>query len=211
MGDQSGLPRINEITAYLNRYAPETAAALKERSGDVADLMTCGIWGGDDDDLSLDQVRAGLAARAEVLDLALTELIAHSESDTLLVKRRLLLLRRVRFASAALGAVGSSGVVVSTLAKPMATIVIGVLTLCATLATLLADTLILGQRGNEAALRDASATLMRASGEGALIRQLLKVLGKTDFQVDEMRQLLADANRLFSELIQARSTLAAAN
>ena len=70
-----GLPRINEVTAFLESHAPERFARLAQKPL-TADLMTPGVQGGEPDRQSGPETRASLAARAEVLATALDEAIA---------------------------------------------------------------------------------------------------------------------------------------
>lgn len=210
MGAQKALPRINEAAAYLNEYAPSSAASLEQRGGEVAELVRPGVYGGLAEE-AVDGPRVGLSARADVLSVALKDAVSRSQRLVDKVEERLSLLKRVRFVSAVLAAVASSSVLPAAFAPMPVRIVAGILALGSSVAALSADTLVLGPNIKERDLTDTASTLQKVSGEGALTQRLLIVLSRTNYDVDEMRQILADANRLFGELMAALARIPDAN
>lgn len=205
MGESLGLPRINEVVYYLDRFAPEVKASLLENSPELRDLLQPGRTGGNVEATSADLQREGLIARAQVLDATLKQAIVDAESDLRLIAERLARLKTTRFAALVSGAVASSGVLATALSAPVATLVAGGLALAASLAGLAADNLILGQKSNEAGFREAAGTFSRVVTEGSMLRKLLSAISATSFDPDEMKLLLADANALFQRFIQQRS------
>jgi hypothetical protein len=206
MGETIGLPRINEVAAYLDRYAPQVQAALRQREPAVSDLLITGTFGGDED-AENKALRDGLVVRAKVLDSALEEAIGQSKIDVAAISARLSSLKRMRFAALLFGAVGSSSVIATAFAKPLAAVIGGVLALLASIAGLAAENLVLGQKNSEDTLRSTVSTLSRVIGEGSLTRKLLAALQSVEFDVVEMRNVIADANKLFGDLIAARAVL----
>jgi hypothetical protein len=208
MGEQLNLPRINEIAAYLDKFAPSVQAALRKSAPETSELLKSGTVGGDDTSTE-NAVRAGLIARAKVLDAALAEAITQSQSDVSAIEQKLSRLKKMRFVSLICGAVGSSAVLAAAFTKPLAVVVAGSLALIASVTGLAAENLILGQKNSEDKLRDTGATLARVIGEGTLTRKLLVALQSIDFDPDELKTVIADANKLFGDLVAARSSLVA--
>lgn len=206
MGDTLGLPRINEVAAYLDRYAPSLQTELRGQGSEIATLTEVGVWGGDDEVLDQEK-KSGLILRAKILDAALGEAIAQSEQLLVTVTDKLNTLRRTRFASLLFGAIGSSSVIALAFTKPMATLIAGALALIANVVGLAAESLVLGQKNSEGTLREAGAVLARVNGHGALTRKLLAAMNETDFNADEIRSLIAEGNALFGELMAAREKL----
>ena len=206
MGETIGLPRINEIAAYLDRFAPQVQATLRQQEPTATELLITGTCGGDDD-ASDKALRDGLVVRAKVLDSALEEAIGQSKIDVATISARLSGLKRMRFAALLFGAIGSSSVIATAFAKPLAAVIGGVLALLASIAGLAAENLVLGQKNSEDTLRATVSTLSRVIGEGSLTRKLLAALQSVEFDVAEMRTVIADANKLFGDLMTARSVL----
>jgi hypothetical protein len=208
MGEQTGLPRINEVAAYLNQYAPAVADRLKEQGGGIALLVEEGVVGGDQ--TVEDHVqRTMLNQRAVVVEQALTSALTDCRVDATSATSRLRRLKVVRFVSSVFAAIGSSSVIGATFVGAAATVAAGIVTLLATLSSLFADNVVLGSRDAEQILRDAAMTIQKLSGEAELTRRWLDALRSIEgYDTDQMQQVLSDANQLFHNLIEARAKIA---
>jgi hypothetical protein len=203
---QSSLPRINEVANFLSKYATPAQRSLSERGGEIAELVEPGTFGGTEE-IDESRMREGLTARATVISEALREAIILSEGDISEVKRRLRLMKRVRYVGLILGAVSASAVIGSAFSGKTATLIAGVIALGSNLLALTADQLILGPKTGEDSLRAASSTMVRVIGEGHLMQQLLTTFLKINFESSEIRQVIEEANGLFAELNKARASI----
>lgn len=202
---ESSLPRINEAAAFLAKYAPGVQQKLRGLGPEMASLVEPGLWGGDEDIPDDQSVRVGLIARAKVLDAALGEAITQSEKDLAQIADRLRKLKRVRFLALLVGTISSSGVILTAFTAPVAAAISGSLALLASILGISADNLILGPKVSEEQLRSTAAIFAKAIGEGGLTRRMLASFAAIDFRSDELKRLIEDANRLFGELMAARS------
>ena len=205
MGDTLGLPRINEIAAYINDFAPAAKVSLSKSDPHAAGLLESGYIAGDEK-ASDEKLRQGLIARAQVLDAALGEAIAQSKDIIDRISKKMDALKKIRFSSLVCGAVGSSSVMATAFIHPIAALISGMLALVSSIAGIAADNLILGPKINEDQLREAGSTLLKVISQGDLTRRLLAALQAIDFDPGELKSVIADANALFAELINARST-----
>jgi hypothetical protein len=196
---QSNLPRINEVANFLNKYATPAQRSLSERGGEIAELVEPGTYGGTEE-TDESRMREGLTARATVIGEALQEAIILSEGDISEVKRRLRLMKRVRY-------VGLIAVIGAAFTGKTATLIAGVIALGSNILALTADQLILGPKTGEDSLRAASSTMVRVIGEGRLMQQMLTTFLKINFDSSEIRQLIEGANGLFAELNKARASI----
>lgn len=207
MGNQYGLPRINEVAFFLDKHATQTKARFEAEGGEFADLMTPGMMGGDAE-VSEDLARKGLHARATILSAALSEgaIAADAASET--VNAKLAALRRLRFASVVFAAVGASSVLGAVFIAKAVTLVAGSIALGANVAGMTADHLVLGGSLKEADLVEVAKSLSRLSRECPYAQRLLDVLGQGTFDLEDMKYAISDGNRLFGELNAALSQVA---
>lgn len=197
-----GLPRINEITAFLESHAPDRIVSLVGKPL-TAELLAPGVHGGEPDAASGPDVRAGLAARAEVLAVALDVAIARCGPAVESIAVRLRKARRWRFTSLSLATIGASSVIGTAFTSATAALVAGLFTLIANIAALFTDQVVLGGQFKEADLAATAQKLTKAKGMAQLTKDLLGAVAKTDFEIGEMRVLLQQSNALFEEINDA--------
>ena len=207
MGDQFGLPRINEVAAFLSKHAASTQAGFLAAGGDLAQLVTPGVMGGDAQ-VAEDAARKGLEARATVLSAALGKGADAADGASAIVNAKLASLRRLRFASAVLAAVGASSVLGAVFVAKIAALIAGAIALGANIAGLTADHLVLGGSLKEADLVEIAKSLSRLSRECPSAQRLLEVLSAGDFDLKDVKSAIADGNRLFGELNAALASVA---
>ncbi|MGU3390759.1 hypothetical protein [Sphingomonas sp. M1A8_2b] len=205
MGNTAGLPRINEVAAYLNKFAPTTAGELKAKGETYSALLTPGVIGGEETAQAPNAEREGLKARAQVTVAALDHAVHQCGPTATAVLARLHKARSLQFAAAALSTITASGVIASAFVSATTTIIAGVITLAASVVGLFSDIVVLGGQGQYDKLRDAAQTLIKDEGIAAVSRSTLAAIAQTDFNPDDLKDLLQQGNGLFAEILQALS------
>ena len=200
----SDLPRINEAVAFLNDFAPEERDQLASDPA-LAALLVPGVSGGPSEPTS----RQGLLLRAQVLSKALDAAVRKSKPIIDEASNRIAAARRMRFISLSLAAVGASTVIGTAFVAPIATIVAGVFTLASNISALFSNVVILGGQNREAELAAAIRNLVKDVGVAELARRLLKVSVESEFNVDEMTQMLREGNELFERIVAEISVIEA--
>lgn len=208
MGQAHGLPGINEVAFFLDRHAPALQERLAERSSEISDLVQIGVVGGEAPALGPSN-RAGLRARAEVLSAALEEARAVATQALEAIKRRLSLLRRLRFLTSLTAAIGASSLIPAVLTSTTAAIAAGVLTLISNIAALSADKLVLGPSRSEESLIRSAATLARIVRTSGLTQRLLEKLIDHEDDGAALAELIRQANGEFADLSAALSETSA--
>jgi len=205
MGETAGLPQINEVAAYLNKFAPETADDLKAKGATFSELLAGGVIGGEDVAQPPDAEREGLKARAQVTVAALDQALQQCGPAAAAVHARLRKARSLQFAAAALTAVTASGVIASAFVSATATIVAGIITLAASVVGLFSDIVVLGGQGRYDKLREVAQTLIKDEGIAGVSRSTLAAIAQTNFIPEDLKDMLRQGNALFAEIFQALS------
>lgn len=208
MGVADGLPPINEVAFFLDRYAPALQARLAERGAEISDLMQIGVIGGETEAVDAAS-RPALKARAEVLSEALGEARTVATQALESIKQRLKLVRRLRFLTSLAAALSASSLIPAVLTNTTVAIVAGALTLVSNIAALSADKLVLGPNLNEEALIRSAATLARISRTSGLTQRLLEKLVDQDDDGVALAELIRQANGEFADLSSALSETSA--
>lgn len=200
------LPRINEVTAFLKQYEPETLEGLKASGGGLSAALEPGVLGGAAEKVDDQSLRSGLAAQADVLAASLSKAIGRAQGAVERISDRLMRARRYRFLAEVLATVGASGVIgTALLDQRVATLVAGFLTLGSSLFALFATRVVLGSDAREAELAALAKRLAKASGSAELTQNLLKAMLPGTFDVEQMQALIKESNALFGELNDALS------
>jgi hypothetical protein len=204
MGSTTELPAINEAVFFISSNSPKKAEQLAARGPDYAELMKPGIYGGVESVDEEARRRSALTIRATIMSEALSEAIGKSDSEVGRLVRLIRRLRIARFVASALSALGASGLIATILLnKRSATVALGVVTLSANFVSLWANTLVLGPGIKES---DLYAALRTHSGGKVYAQVSVKTLAallKTDFDLNEITDLLKESNKWLSELTDA--------
>ena len=197
MGTSTGAP-INEAVGVLSKLDPAQIAELRSEFPSIADELRIGRIGGTpSDSASFDLERAEVAARAliAVANRASLELVR--------IQDRMRSARRRRLGSQILTLVCSSGVLGAlALNKATAAVAISVLTLLASVGTLLAD---FGEKllkSGEGDVYEAFEQASNASYKARKLSEELRLAIRHNISGDELRSLVTSANQLAEQLNQ---------
>lgn len=195
MGTAVGAP-INELVAVLAQLDPSQLEGLKsEFPGIAAELQPGRLGGVGEERLSYDRERAEVSARAlvAVANRASVELVK--------IQRRMVSARRYRLIAQVLTLVCSSGVLASLAMKEAAAaIVTSLLTLLASIGTLVADH---GEKLLKPGQGDVYEAFEQASSANFKARKLvddLRLMLRNGVSGDELSALVTTANQLAEEL-----------
>jgi hypothetical protein len=206
MGSEAALPRINEVSNFLAKYAPAVQEKWTRGGGEGAALVQAGTLGGKDA-TAIEDRRERLIVRARVVSDALSAAIERSTQDVQIVSKRLAMLRRLRYFNTVFGVVASSGVIGAIFVGKGTTLAAATLSVLSSIAGLTADNLVLGRRGSEQSLREIGETLARTLGEGRLVADLLRTMQSIQFDPEEMKRIIQEANALFAQLNRSLASL----
>ena len=197
MGTSTGAP-INEAVGVLSKLDPAQITELRNEFPSIADELRIGRIGGTpSDSASFDLERAEVAARAliAVANRASLELVR--------IQDRMRSARRRRLGSQILTLVCSSGVLGAlALNKATTAVAISVLTLLASVGTLLAD---FGEKllkSGEGDVYEAFEQASNASYKARKLSEELRLAIRHNISGDELRSLVTSANQLAEQLNQ---------
>lgn len=206
MGNLLKLPAINEAVFFLNSNSPEMAKRIASRGPEFAELMKEGVYGGVEAEQEDAKRRSALVVRATIIAEALTEAIARSDPEVSRIVTLIRRLRLARFFSSVLSAVGASGLIGTILLnKRGATVALGAITLCANFVTVWSNTLVLGPGIKESDLYGALRTYSGGKVFAQVSVKTITEMLKTDFDLNEMAELIKEANKWLAELTDATS------
>lgn len=195
MGELSGAP-INELVALLTKIDAPKLKALRAEFPHLANELQLGrIGGGSEDANAYDLDRAKVAAQS------LSAVANRASIELVRIQARMKLSRRRRLLAQILTLVGSSGVLGAlALDKPTIAIATSVLTLLASIGSVLAD---FGERLVSPSKGDIYEAFEQASSVGFKARRLaeeLRLAVSHNVATSELRPLIANANQLAEEL-----------
>ena len=207
MGESTDLPAINEISHFLNEFAPEIASELAKRGSEYVDLIKIGVTGGKAKSANFDaesENLMGLRVRSDILNVALREAVSKANVRSNQIQSKLGALRLLRFLAGVCSAIGAMGAAGSALVGEKEWMIgFSLLTLASNVANVASTVLVLGVGRKEPDLVDSLRTLARIGSYASLTTGHLAAAASGGTPPSDMVAILKEANGQYRELNDA--------